>query len=864
MTATTLAPLIDLLADWHWEQDAALRFTAWTAGPGAPVAIEALGRTRCEQDPLRDCAQETWDEHQALLQEQLPFRGFVSRMASAEGELRYVSASGLPVHDEHGRFAGYRGIATDVTERARSDLRRTIELEVTRLLATHDNLAEASRRTMQVICHHLAWDCGGYWAREPKSGALRCEQTWGESPAALEFLAATRQIGAVSDDGRGIVRAACAQAGPVWIRDVGKAPGFLRAEVAAHCGLHSAFAFPVKVDGQVVGVMEFFSRHVHQPDTELLQWAGFIAEQLARFIQLADARQRLEHSEDRLRSLIELSSDWVWEQDEQFRFTALTGSKRTVKRMKQRGWTTSSAQIGKTRWDAPALNLREEDWVRHRAVLDRREAFYDFVIRRPDLLDGKPFWISVSGMPYYDAEGNFKGYRGMNRDISERKLSEERIEYLATHDPLTGLPNRALFAELLDNAVLTARRYERQFAVFFIDLDRFKLINDSLGHATGDTLLREVSQRLAASVRASDVVARLGGDEFVVLVQEVGSQADVEVVANNMLAAIFRPVTLLGQECRVSGSIGICLFPGQAADGPTLMKNADSAMYLAKEEGKNQYRFYSEERQPQSLERMALETSLRHAIERNELFLHYQAKQDLKTRRVCGVEALLRWQHPELGVVPPLKFIPLAEETGLIIPIGKWVLNTACMQNVAWQKAGFDPMCMAINLSARQFGDDFLLDDIRAALDTSGMAPELLELELTESMVIQHPERAIKLLKAIKQMGVRVAIDDFGTGYSSLTQLKNFPIDTLKVDRSFIRDLHSNKEDRAMTKAIIAMGKTLGLTVVAEGVETEEQQSFLGDNACDQIQGFYFSKPLAPEQLHAFLSTQLVEASARA
>jgi EAL domain-containing protein (putative c-di-GMP-specific phosphodiesterase class I) len=310
----------------------------------------------------------------------------------------------------------------------------------------------------------------------------------------------------------------------------------------------------------------------------------------------------------------------------------------------------------------------------------------------------------------------------------------------------------------------------------------------------------------------------------------------------------------------VTASIGICIFPSEAHDEQSLMKNADIAMYRAKEDGKNNYKFYSEEINIHTFERLALETALRRGLERSEFFLHYQAKLDLNTERITGVEALIRWQHPDLGVVPPVQFIPLAEETGLIVPIGKWVLNTACAQNVAWQREGLPPLCMAVNLSARQFADEDLVKDIADALKNSGMNPELLEIELTESMVIQNPERAGKVLAEIKKMGARLAIDDFGVGYSSLTHLKRFPIDTLKVDRSFIHDLPQNSEDKAICQAIIAMGKSLDLTVVAEGVETLEQQTFLHDHACDEMQGFYFSRPITGDAFAALLR-QRIQAS---
>jgi EAL domain-containing protein (putative c-di-GMP-specific phosphodiesterase class I) len=309
----------------------------------------------------------------------------------------------------------------------------------------------------------------------------------------------------------------------------------------------------------------------------------------------------------------------------------------------------------------------------------------------------------------------------------------------------------------------------------------------------------------------------------------------------------------MGQECRVTASIGISMFPTNAQDEQSLMKQADIAMYLAKEEGKNNFQFYSETIQVQSLERLTLEASLRRALERSEFTLHYQAKLDLNTRKITGVEALLRWQNPDLGMVSPTRFIPIAEETGLIVPIGMWVLQTACAQNVAWQREGLPPLCMAVNLSARQFANETVIEDITAALEESGMKPELLELELTESMVMQNTERAIKILGALKRMGVRIALDDFGVGYSSLAQIKRYPIDTLKVDRSFIHGLTENPGDKAITEAIISMGKTLSLTVIAEGVETQEQAAFLREHACDEMQGYYFNKPIPGDEFAGLL-----------
>ncbi|TMH89409.1 MAG: EAL domain-containing protein [Betaproteobacteria bacterium] len=566
------------------------------------------------------------------------------------------------------------------------------------------------------------------------------------------------------------------------------------------------------------------------------------------------AEEALRESEERFRGLTGLSTDMYWEQDEQFRFTSMsgTGSERV-------NTLTVQPIIGKKRWEQNYINMTADQWAEHIALLEAHKPFRDMELCRLDE-SGKKIWISIAGEPVFDAAGVFTGYRGVGKDITERKQDEEHIHFLANHDALTSLPNRAMFNDVLNLAIQNARRYERNFAVLFIDLDRFKNINDTLGHDAGDKLLQEMGTRLTQTVRSSDVVARLGGDEFVVLVQEVAEPKQVAAVARKVLSALVQPMSIQGQECRVTASIGICTYPSEGHDEQSLMKNADIAMYRAKEDGKNNYKFYSEEINIHTFERLALETALRRGLERSEFFLHYQAKLDLNTERITGVEALVRWQHPDLGVVPPVQFIPLAEETGLIVPIGKWVLNTACVQNVAWQREGLPPLCMAVNLSARQFADEDLLKDIAEALEKSGMKPELLELELTESMVIQNAERAGRVLGEIKKMGARLAIDDFGVGYSSLTHLKRFPIDTLKVDRSFIRDLPQNAEDKALTEAIIAMGKSLNLTVVAEGVETLEQQTFLHDHACDEMQGFFFSKPIPSDQF-AELLRQRIQAS---
>jgi diguanylate cyclase (GGDEF)-like protein len=437
------------------------------------------------------------------------------------------------------------------------------------------------------------------------------------------------------------------------------------------------------------------------------------------------------------------------------------------------------------------------------------------------------------------------------------------VRQMATHDHLTGLPNRVLFNEELQRALARAERHVRPVALFFMDLDRFKNINDTLGHQLGDRVLQEAAKRLITCVREGDIVARLGGDEFVLLVEEIGDAAVLAEIARKLLAALSELGKIDGHELNVTLSIGICTYPADGRDSKALLAGADIAMYRAKERGRNGFCFYSAELQSHTPEKLALEAGLRHGLEREEFRVYYQPKIDMATGAITGVEALLRWQHPERGLLLPEKFIQLAEETGLIVPIGLWTLREVCMRAKAWKEAGLPRMPIAVNLSASQFREEQLVSQLAEILKSTGTDAGILELEITESMVMRNPDEAVKLMHNLRAMGVSLTIDDFGTGYSSLGYLKLFPINNLKVDRSFVRDLPHSSDDVAITRAVIAMAHSLQMNVIAEGVELREQFDVLREEGCDEFQGYLCRPPLAEEDLINFIREGEARAAAR-
>lgn len=791
---------------------------------GADSPEQVLGKTDFDFNP-EAVARRYFEDDQAVIRSGLPLVDREEELADrSSGEKRWHSSIKVPLRDSHGQVIGIMGITRDIHARKQAELNAEqlnseLEARVAERTAELKALSEKMVQSRNLIRTLIDAVPDNLFAKDLQSKFSLVNQ-------AVAHSMGTTCEALLGKDDFDFFPPEMAQ------------PFFDDDQAVMRTGQPLLNKEEPAVDNATGEIRWLLTSKVpvRNPDGEIIGLVGIGRDISAR----RQAELALRESRERFRSLAELSSDWYWEQDRHLRFVQITDANSIS------GYR-SSELIGHTLPELPNTSNLAGNWDEYHAAVFALQPFQDMELRH-QTADGQVNYLSLSGLPVLDEQGALKGYRGIGRDITERKLADEHVRFLATHDSLTGLPNRVMFSEILQVSIESARRHGRKLAILFIDLDRFKNINDTLGHEAGDLLLVEMAKRLSYCLRGSDFISRLGGDEFVVLVPEVDDADLIVRVAGKILAEAIQPIDVMGQECRVTASIGISVFPDDADDEQTLMKYADKAMYRAKEEGKNNYQFFSADIKARSLERLILENNLRMALERDEFFLVYQPKRDLQTGEIAGVEALLRWSNPMLGLVSPAQFIPVAEETGLIVLIGRWVLETACHQHMLWQQQGLPALGMAVNLSARQFFDDQLFSDVRSVLQRTGMSPHLLEMEITEGMVMQDVERAVRILTGIKSLGVRLAIDDFGVGYSSLAQIKRFPIDTLKIDGSFIREIPANIEDKAITEAIIAMGRTLSLTVIAEGVETEEQEAFLREHACDQSQGYYFSRPVSADR----------------
>lgn len=568
------------------------------------------------------------------------------------------------------------------------------------------------------------------------------------------------------------------------------------------------------------------------------------------------AERELAASEERFKSLLAMSSDWYWEQDENFHFSRISGG------MMRSTGVDPSKRFGKPRWDIPYLGISREQMDEHRKIVESHQPFRDFQYAY-SLEDGNIWWVSISGEPVFTGDGKFSGYRGVGTNITEKKYAEAQIRELAEYDFLTGLPNRMLLSARFDFALRHAKRQGESMALMFIDLDRFKNINDSLGHHIGDLILAETAKRLASATRATDTVSRHGGDEFVVLLTGVTDPAHLAELSTALIAALCMPHRISGQELTVTPSIGLTIWPADGEDLNTLVKNADLAMYHSKSEGRNQFSFFRPEMNAKVTERLLIENALRRALTRigprgelpgissSEFSLAYQPIFRIPARKMIGVEALIRWQSEEFGDVAPSRFIPVAEDSGLIVEIGEWVAHEACSQLKRWRAAGLDHFPMTINVSGVQFKSRRLVDELLSAIRSNDLTPSDLEIEITESALVSEGDAASITLRAMATAGFRLVVDDFGTGYSNLAYLKRFDIAKLKIDQTFVRDITTDPDDAAITRGIIGLAKSLGLRVVAEGIENSAQLEFLLASGCEEAQGYLLSHPLSPTVLQA-------------
>ena len=762
--------------------------------------------------------------------------------------------SKVPMRDEAGNVVGIVGISRDITSRRRMERERAMEHGIARVLSESRSIEDTMPRLIRAVCQAMGWDYGARWAWDAGSNSLRRAEWWCAFEPELEASDAQYWSEIVTPHVGGLLGKAWLERSATWVRDIETMENFRRKPSCVKFGFRSGYAFPILAHDEALGVMEFFGRDLREPDEELLEVSGAISNQIGQFIRRKQAEESLQESEQQLRAMFDNADVGI----------VLTALDTRYLRVNDKFCgIVGYAREELLRMRSTDVNVESNVEVMRAQRSRMMTGGVDSVTMEKQLVrkDGSLIWVSLANSLVRASDGTPRYFIAVIQDISENKRasealkeSEEQFRKLAHYDIITALPNRALFYDRLGHAIAQAKRDRCALAVLFVDVDRFKHVNDTFGHAAGDQLLKLVSDRLSGCVRANDTVGRLGGDEFAIVLSRLTVPDDAGTVAQKIVDELNLPFHLEGAELFVTSSIGITVCPADSSDADELIRNADIAMYQAKERGRNNYQFYTPEMTRRTREMLNMEGELRRALEREELVLHYQPKVSLATRQVSGFEALLRWRHPERGLIPPGDFIPLLEETGLIVQAGEWVLRAVCRQLKEWQRSGTPMVPVAVNLSARQFLSPNLAANIRAALEESGSDPGLLEVEITESSIMQDTSEAIRALEYLAALGVMSAIDDFGTGYSSLAYLKRFPLRALKIDRSFVRDITTDPDDATITEAIISMAHSLKLYVIAEGVETVEQLAFLMRYGCDEVQGFLFSRPVPGEECAAFIT----------
>ncbi len=735
-----------------------------------------------------------------------------------------------------GGGAGSRiaGSVVDITEQKQAVLRQDLEQAVATLLSQTNSALAAMPALLQLLARQLGWCCGAVWMQGSDDATARQVASW--ALPGSRFTRFLEVSGACQQQQlcRMLAGAALATAAPVMLDDFESQRRFPRLQAARQAGLRCALAVPLRTAGESVGILELFGPAPQSLDAGWLRSALAIGQQAGQALRRERAESALTEARTQLQVLLAHGSDSFYVHD-------------------------ALGQICDVNQSACDMLGYERDEL---LQLEHPQVDADIPFRRlQEIVDANTHWPSIFPLPsrhrrrdgsLFPVEisvgriefANQSHWVTVARDISLSNELQAQMTHLACHDPLTGLHNRAMFSRQLSAALGRARQGGSGLAVLLIDLDRFKLINDALGHHAGDRLLQEMARRLRAALPPGATIARMGGDEFTVLVNEAALLQRLPQLARQILQTLVIEYPLEGQRLHITASIGISTCPQDGHDEYTLLKRADQAMYRAKEAGRNTCVLYSSQMDPSPAAQLTLESDLRRAIERNALMLRFQPKVSAQTSCITGSEVLVRWQHEELGLLQPEDFIPIAEETGLIVPLTKWILMQACHQNCEWRRQGLPALRLAINLSARQFADGGLLADIEFVLAETGMDPALLELEITESMMMRDTLHTQQMLLGLKALGVHIALDDFGVAYSSLSHLKRFPIDIIKIDRSFITGIPGSDADVAITEAIIALSHKLDISVVAEGVEKTEQLKFLRSRQCNELQGYLFSRPL--------------------
>jgi len=893
-TEARFRSLVELSSDFYWETDSEHRLSMRSMG-STPEVIKALGSgvgQRRWEIPYLAPGPEGWEAHKADLEARRPFRNFRFSRPAPNGTVFHFSVSGQPQFDAQGAFIGYQGVGTDLTERKREEDLRALEHEVTRLLADAEGEDAGLSAAMSAVCEAMGWAYGRYWALDEASGLLGPRRAWAAEGAAIwRYLEQTAEVRLAL--GMGMAGHVMQSGGPLWIEDLSHDPRVEQRSQVREFGLGGACGFPVIAGGRTIGVLVFVGRLVREPDRGILAAMKSLGSQIGQFLRRKQAESVLRDSHARLeaharqqelvarfgqfalqhRTREELFAevlDILAGQAEVAVLFELAGEGRILLRAaKGEAVASSVGSSALLRPDSAAsrvlaggapvqvdegyLASTPDDWP-WAAWLRRMRSGVYVPVAHDGHASGMLGMFSTQAGAFADEVVRFAEAIGYVLSTAlQREDAERRLAVMAQFDALTGLPNRSLLQDRLEQAIAHSRRRQGLSGVLFVDLDRFKIVNDTLGHQVGDQLLREVAQRLQHCVRADDTVGRISGDEFAIVLDDLGRAEDAGPVAQKVIDALAKPFALQGSEAFVSASIGISVFPLDGADGTTLLRNADMAMYQAKESGRSAYRYFTAEMNERSAAKLQLNTDLRWAVERREFVLHYQPKVDLATGALVGMEALLRWQHPQRGLVSPLEFIFALEDSGLILPVGEWVLAEACAQIVRWREAGLAPVPVAVNLSAKQFRRPDLDRLIQQTLDAAGVQPALIELEITESSIADDPDDALRQLGNLRAAGLRISVDDFGTGYSSLAYLTSLPLSALKIDRSFVRDAHLSAKSASVVQAVIDMAHNLNFIVIAEGVESDEHVAFLRRHGCDQAQGYLFGRPMPADDMAARL-----------